>query len=238
MRFPQYPVDRPFQVAAGEVLDLSTAVQGGRGYLAVSGGWDVPRVMGSASTHLGAGFGGWQGRALREGDRLPLGAPQVADFSPGWGISGWAYPPPRELFVLRVLRGPEATSDGIWQQFLTQEFEVTPESNRIGIRLRGKALGQTEIPEMVSQPVTMGTVQLPPDGQPVVLMADRQAMGGYPRLAAVISVDLSALASAPVGQTVRFEEIGLAEAEHLRLSEQDDLRRLAMVVNSRLNWNT
>lgn len=231
------PLGQPFLVQAGEVVDLRNAGANGRGYLAVSGGVAVPPVLGSASTHLGTGFGGWQGRTLRAGDQLPLGEPAAVDFKPGWRVPEvWIGGGQPEHVAVRVLRGPEAEALGekAWHAFIGQKFTLTPDSNRMGMRLRGRPIEPEEPVELVSQPVAWGTVQLPPNGQPVVLMSDRQSLGGYPRIASVISADLATLAQVPLGRAVRFIETDEIEAEALRREEQRDLGMLAMATRQRL----
>lgn len=233
------PFARPFIVRAGETLDLTGSGAGGRGYLAVSGGLDVPEVMEGRGTHMAAGFGGGVGRALREGDRLPLGKPAAVSASAGWCIDPmWAGASLMEPVPIRIVRGPESDDLGEqgWQQLQGQAYTVSPDSNRMGIRLAGEAISMASRPEMISQPVAEGVVQLPPDGIPVILMADRQTLGGYPRIAAVVSVDLPKLAQTPIGQKIRFEEVSLDEADTLRRYEVRDLRLMATALRSRLKF--
>lgn len=235
-RVPGLACGRPLVVEAGEELDLCDPEQPSRGWLAVSGGWAVEPIMGSASTHLTAGFGGWQGRALRAGDRLPVGPAYIGNFAPGWSVAAWSPVPLLRTLPVRVLRGPDLVPEELWQAFLQRSFVVSPASDRRGLRLQGEALDAAQLPDLVSQPVSVGTVQLPPDGLPVILAADRQVLGGYPRLASVISADWFLLAQAVPGTAVRFYETDLAEAEALRHEGETELRKLAMALRPRLEW--
>ena len=226
----------PFQIARGEVLDLSRPVRGGRGYLAVGGGIAVPLQLGSASTHLGAGFGGFGGRALRSGDRLPVGLSRVQAVTGGWQMSASFRPPPTgTVSDIRILPGPEreALHAPMWQRFMASEYVISADSNRMGFRLQGPAVELAEPIEMISQPVSLGTVQLPPSGQPLVLMADRQSVGGYPRIASVISADIPILAQVPLGGSVRFVEVSLAEAQAARWEARRELGLLAIGLHGR-----
>ena len=107
------------------------------------------------------------------------------------------------------------------------EFEVTPQSNRMGLRLTGPSLALSGLYDLYSSPVAPGTVQVPPSGEPIVLMADHQTIGGYPRIASVITVDLPLLAQAAPGARVRFREVSLADAQTLYLRREHDLRLFA-----------
>lgn len=202
-------------VRAGQSLRLGGAAMGLRpglrSWLAVAGGIDVPVVLGSRSTDLKAGFGGLEGRALRKGDRLPVGA-SVLDalqlkrrsfgvLAPAWGDA------PGEPITLRVLPGPES------EQFLQaahkllhgETWRITPQSNRMGSRLAGPELKRRRgATDMLSAGVVPGTVQVPPSGQPIILMGDAQITGGYPRIAVVIRADLWKLAQAPLGALLRL----------------------------------
>ena len=223
--------NRAVWVATGTELAFGPAVAGCRAYLAVAGGVAVPLVLGSRSTYLRAGFGGHEGRALRSGDALPVGALTVvgnrlvqqlarpeaawaaASFTPGPALC----PRPQYRPVLRAVRGPEygqfaaASQRAFWQEPCT----VTPAADRMGYRLHGPPLVRREETELLSSAVTFGTVQVPAGGQPIVLMADHQTTGGYPRIAQVISVDWPALAQAAPGQQLRFREVSVAEAQAL-----------------------
>jgi biotin-dependent carboxylase-like uncharacterized protein len=219
-------------VAAGQVLKLAGANRsaqkaGLRTWLAVSGGIEVPVILGSRSTDLKAGFGGHQGRALKKGDKLALGAPAldaqllarrpfgVRGPDPGRGGDG--------ATVLRVMPGPEfeqftiASREALWGG----SWRLTPQSNRMGSRLEGFELKRRRAVDMLSSGVIPGTIQVPPSGQPIILMGDAQTTGGYPRIGVVIRADLWKLAQAPLNGRLRLLQVDSAQA----LAAWDERRR-------------
>ena len=234
--------NRAVWVAAGAELAFGPAVAGCRAYLAVAGGVAVPPVLGSRSTYLRAGFGGHEGRALRAGDTLPVGTPsavagklvqQLARPGAGWAAASFTPGPvlcPRPQYrpVLRAVRGPEygQFTAASQQAFWTESFAITPAADRMGYRLQGPPLAWLAEPELLSSAVTFGTVQVPAGGQPIVLLADHQTTGGYPRIAQVISADFSALAQVRPGQQLRFQEVPLAGAQALYLAQEARVRGL------------
>lgn len=205
---------RPIDLTAGAVLDLRGRMLSSCGYLAIAGGIDVPEVMGSRATDLRAGFGGWHGRGLRAGDRLPLGKPQPGPPPGAWRV-GW----PRAEMVdgtleLRFFRGMQSTwfTHDALETFRSSIYQLSPFSDRMGARLDGPMLARAHAGELVSQAVVAGSVQVPPDGRPVVLLAERQTIGGYPQIAHIISADVPKLARALPGTRLRFREVSLDEA--------------------------
>ena len=205
------PMWRPFPVRAGEVLRCGPAIAGARCYLAVRGGIAVPPVMGSASTHLLTGLGGFAGRALRNGDVLAAGAAAVRLPS-----RRAAHPPSRPP-VLRATPGPQAEwFDGA---FWGAGYRVTEESNRMGLRLAGLAL-EGHAGRMVTEGVSLGAVQVPPEGQPIILFVEHQTTGGYPKIANVILADMHAVGQLRPRQAVCFECVDYGRAREL-LREQE-----------------
>ncbi|HWA85058.1 MAG TPA: biotin-dependent carboxyltransferase family protein [Opitutus sp.] len=218
---------RPHFVRAGERLKLGTCMRGCWGYLAIAGGIDVERVLGSGSTYLRGGFGGVEGRALRAGDVLRIGAP-AAGLKPldelHWQIDPRVLPRYGSPATVRVLPGAQA---GEFDDALTgADFVVSPKSDRIGIRLNGPKLTRTTKADLLSTAVAPGTVQVPPDGQPVVLMADAGTIGGYPQVAHVIAVDQPVMAQLRPGDTVRFSAVTLDEAHRLAQTRERTLGML------------
>ncbi|MFS7194224.1 5-oxoprolinase subunit PxpC [Rahnella inusitata] len=198
-----------YAVKPGQVLTMKTPTRGMRSYLAISGGIDVPEVMGSRSTDLKAKFGGYNGRPLQDGDVLPTGDSFHMPKSAG-GIK-------QLLFGnrIRAIPGPEyqefsaEARDAFWRA----SWQLSPQSNRMGYRLHGHALKRETDREMLSHGLLPGVVQVPHGGQPIVLMADAQTTGGYPRIACVIEADLYNLAQIRLGEPVHFVKCTLEEAQ-------------------------
>lgn len=212
---------RPHRIRAGERLTLGRLINGCRAYLAVAGGLDVPEVLGGRGTDLRAGWGGWQGRALREGDVLPVGLAGAASVVGNWRLDPRIYPGRVTEQVLRVVRGAQADEfDPAW---LSGGYVVQLQSDRMGLRFKGPWLTRNSTKEWISTAVMPGTVQVPPDGQPIVLGVDAQTIGGYSQVAHVISVDLSVLAQLRPGDQVHFQEASLAEAHHLLRAREETM---------------
>ncbi|RPD45910.1 biotin-dependent carboxyltransferase family protein [Hymenobacter sediminis] len=238
------PLNRPVAVRRGSELAFGPARSGCRAYLAFSGGLAVPAVLGSQSTYLRAGLGGLEGRALRAGDLLPAPGPTPAGQrlhqqllspqpSPHWATTPWfpdptLTPGPEAAPVIRALRGPEydlftpASQRAFWEE----EFTVTPQSDRMGYRLAGPELQRRAEQEILSSAVTFGTVQVPASGAPIVLLADHQTTGGYPRIGQVITADFSRLAQVPPGGRLRFQEVSLTEAHYWYLHQEKTIQQL------------
>jgi antagonist of KipI len=235
---------RPIWVRAGTELAFGAPIAGSRAYLAVSGGFDVAPVLGSRSTYLRAGLGGLHGRALQAGDTLSGAGPTAAgqklmqqlasqDALVNWQQAGWTPPPelcpkPQQRPIIRAIRGPEYEQFSVesLHAFWQHPYTVTTEADRMGYRLQGRALTRQTDVELLSSAVTFGTVQVPAKGQPIMLMADHQTTGGYPRIAQVITADFSALAQLAPGQAIRFQEVTLAEAQSLYLAQERRLLQL------------
>ncbi len=208
---------RPVRVVAGQRIKFGAAVKGCRGFLAVAGGVDVPVVLGSRSTYARAGLGGWRGRALQAGDELPVRA-QPREVAEHWWLDRRILPAYETVPAVRVLLAGQAEEFG--DEWRRSEWKVTPQSDRMGIRLEGAALARRSGGELLSTAVAPGTVQVPPDGQPIVLLADAQTIGGYPQLAHVISVDLPLLAQLRPGDGVKFAPVSLEDAHQLWLARE------------------
>jgi antagonist of KipI len=198
---------------------------GMRSYLAVTGGIDVPLVLGSAATYLPGGFGGIEGRALRAGDRVHATTRGVGGAGRIWPIR--TGPPPYDsVSPLRVLRGPHADLLGASRVdgLLTATWQVQPESDRSGVRLAADDdLAPSVAPEIASLPMVWGAVQVPPDGRPMVLLADHQTVGGYPVAAVVIRADWPRLGQLSPGFDVRFTVVSVEQAEEAWRKQHSDL---------------
>ena len=251
-------------VGKDEELIMTAPHAGSRAWLAISGGINVPPVLGSRATDLRGNFGGHEGRALRDGDMLPLGdsaliltfshrekelpLPEGEGFGEGQRFStcrfdigklfgnrkiaewtapaAWVTTARRDRF-LRIVRGLD------WNRFtadaqtslVTTAFAVTRDSDRMGARLEGPPLDRTGADDLLSEAVAPGTLQVPPNGQPILLLGDCQTIGGYPKIAHVITVDLPIAAQLWPGDLVRFNEVSLAEAQELLRGREENYAR-------------
>ncbi len=206
------PRCRPFWVEAGETLRLGPARSGCRGYLAIAGGIQVRPVLGSRSTYVRALLGGSAGRAMKDGDVLPI--PRVTRRVLGrWRIDPKILPEYSSEPEVRVVAGVHA--DEFSRTWDGAEFEVTPQSDRMGIRLEGHNVVREKGGELTSIPLTPGTVQVPPDGNPIIVLADAQTIGGYPQLAHVVTVDLPLLAQLRPGDHLTFRQVTLPVSHEL-----------------------
>ena len=204
--------------SVGSVLSFERRVSGNRAYLAVAGGFEAEVWLGSASTNLLAIMGGHHGTRLRTDDRIEFATNRPMRSTSGLTIGPSLLHACRSPLVIRVTAGPEfdvltAVSE---QKLFENTFEILHQSDRMGFHLSGEPLYRIDDSEMLSSVVTFGTVQLLPDGQMIVLMADHQTTGGYPRILNVASVDLPLLAQMGAGDGVSFRLISVAEAEHLQ----------------------
>lgn len=197
---------RVVEVSPGGEVELGVAENGLRAYLAVGGGIQAPPIVGSRATFLPGGFGGWQGRALRPGDVLPVGEPGASRR----GVLSEAASRPGPL---RILPGPQLSgfADAALHNLTAFEFCVGTDSNRLGLRLAGPALNYLG-GELASQAVLPGAIQIPPDGQPIILGWDGPVTGGYPVIAGVIAADLPRLAQLRPGEKVGFAFVTGEEA--------------------------
>jgi biotin-dependent carboxylase-like uncharacterized protein len=194
------------EAAAGTTIDIGECQAGTRAYMAVAGGFDVPVVLGSRSTDMRGGFGGFAGRAVHAGDRLHYAATQV---HPGAReLPDAAVGPARDgITRLRAMRGPadEQAADRAFTALMRGSFRVSSQSDRMGYRLEGGIVAAGTTASMVTGPTTMGVVQVPPSGEPILLMADRQTTGGYVAVAVVIAADLPLAGQLGPGHAVAFE---------------------------------
>jgi antagonist of KipI len=208
---------QPTLVRAGQVVRFANARKGCRGYLAIAGGFDVPPVLGSRSTFLRGRVGGLSGRALHDGDTLPAPG-SVRHASEHWHIDPRILPAYSAAPVVRVVSGAQA--EDFDTTLYDANYEVSPQSDRMGFRLRGPTLQRAVPRELRSATVSPGTIQVPPDGQPIVLMADAQTIGGYPQIGHVASVDLPLVAQLGPGDTLRFARVTLDEAREATLARE------------------
>jgi biotin-dependent carboxylase-like uncharacterized protein len=215
-------------VHENDVLKMGVSKTGNWGYLAVAGGFDIPVVMGSRSTDPRAKVGGFHGRRLKNGDQIWLreGKTYLSTFL------SRSLPPENfsaEAETIRVIFGPQEdyfSGEGI-QTFLSSEYALTKNCDRMGYRLEGEAIShQNGSADIISDGIAMGAIQVPSQGKPIVMMADRQTTGGYTKIANVISVDLPRLVQQKEGHTLRFSAVTVEEAQRLYREEQQEFEAL------------
>ncbi|MBA3601520.1 MAG: biotin-dependent carboxyltransferase family protein [Acidobacteria bacterium] len=242
---------RPYFIEKNQTLNFTDKVFGNRAYLSIKGGFKIEKWLGSASTNLTAEIGGFEGRSLQKNDRLIFNLRfkiqdtrfRIQDLGFKIQDSGFLYKISKNLIphyssrpTVRVIVGAEyeqmtALSE---QNFLKQDFAISNDSNRMGFRLNGEPLYLIDKIELVSSAVDFGTIQFLPDGQLIILMADHQTSGGYPRLAHVVSTDLPILAQLGANDKVGFEIISLAQAENLLLQNEIELNYLKFGIEEKL----
>ncbi|MGG0219542.1 biotin-dependent carboxyltransferase family protein [Bacillus mycoides] len=234
------PLWRPILAEEGSMLCLGKAKSGCRAYVTFAGGINIDRTMGSKSTYIRAALGGIEGRMLKKGDYFQIGTgAEVASrfiqnlqeekrIKTKWAICNNALPKYKKHPILRVITDFEYdqfTEESI-KSFFSKEYKVSNYADRMGYRLDGDILNRVEEIEILSSPVTFGTIQVPNGGQPIILMADRQTTGGYPRIGNVISVDLPLLAQLKPGDYVTFEKITMEEAAQLYIKQETSMSLL------------
>ncbi len=218
------PLWRPILIRKGSILQFKSAIKGCRAYLAFAGGIDIPEIMGSKSTYLRAAIGGFQGRALQKGDVFTCGTPNTisqsfvhqlekmnAHFT--WSVNYSEFLSLNKIQTIRVVQGSEYKrfDSASLQKFFSNPYTLT-----------------TQADELLSEGVTYGTIQVPSNGQPIILMVDRQTAGGYPKIGQVISADLPRLAQLQPNSTIQFKEVSLEQAETELIKQERMLRKLAM----------
>ncbi len=211
------------EIRQGQTLRLGATRAGARCYLCMRGGIDVKLFLGSASTHLLSGLGGFQGRALRAGDVLKIGAASGSfrTFRKR-SVSARAVAQLAPRKVLRVTPGPQSDwfSQKVQEAFYAGTYRVTEESNRMGLRLQGAAISSTAGGEMTSEGVSLGAVQITAGGLPIILFVEQQTTGGYPKIANVISADLSSLGQLRPRDEIRFELVEMEAARALFFAQE------------------
>ena len=223
------PMNRAISVPAGSEVKLCSAKNGSRTYIAFYGGFDIAPVMGSRATSLQCHIGGLEGRKLEKGDVIPLrkvcDAPQnLPHRSVGHHIRR------KKENVIRVILGPQDdafTEDGL-VAFLETPYTVSKEFDRMGCRLEGKPIRHKTDGNIISDGIVNGAIQVPTTGQPIIMLAERQATGGYTKIATVISADLPVIGQCCPGDVIRFQAVSIEEAHRLLWQQKtrlDDLKR-------------
>ncbi|HFK1519009.1 TPA: biotin-dependent carboxyltransferase family protein [Bacillus cereus] len=241
------PLWRPILAEEGSMLCFGKVKTGCRAYVTFAGGIHIDRIMGSKSTYIRAAIGGMEGRMLKKGDYFQLGEQSemahrfMQDLQKGeriktkWAISSSVLPKYKKYPKLRVITGFEYDqfTEESKKAFFTKEYKVSNYADRMGYRVEGEILNRAVETEILSSPVTYGTIQIPNGGQPIILMADRQTTGGYPRMGSIISVDLPLLAQLKPEDYVSFENITLEEAEQLYIEKEVNMNLLKKFITLR-----
>jgi len=224
------PLWRTVALRAGPTLRFGRRVAGARAYLAVAGGFHAPDVLGSQSTFLRAGIGGLEGRALQTGDALEGPGSPDYPLRAGRALAPDIIPVYGGHAAVRVVLGPhrEHFDAAACETFLTSEYALSPQSDRMGYRLSGPPISCLPGSQgaLLSEAAPWGGVQVPPDGQPILLMADRQTTGGYPLIAVALSADRPALSQLVPGDTVAFQQVSVRDAQDAAVRQERLLRLL------------
>jgi antagonist of KipI len=232
------PAGHACLISAGEKLRFGSPQVGCRSWLSISGGINVPVVLRSCSTDLRAQLGGFEGRTLHDRDELHLGGSRHSELSTTERISqrtaphDWILPAKRDP-ILRFIRGVD------WNRFNTstlqhltgEAFAVSPDSDRMGVRLDGPELKRQDKADLTSEAVAPGPIQVPPNGKPILLLGDCQTIGGYPKIAYVITVDLGVAAQLRAGDHVRFSEVPIADAHRLLFEREHEFERFRIGIS-------
>jgi antagonist of KipI len=228
------PMWTVYRVKQEDTLSFAGIATGCRAYIAVAGGFEVKTVIGSASTYLRGNLGGYNGRALKAGDVLTIGETFRRPIVPGFTLPSAYYPVYRD--TIRVILGPQDdafTQAGI-DTFLSAEYTVTNEADRMGYRLDGPAIVHKNGADIISDGVALGAIQVPTHGKPIIMLADRQTTGGYAKIANVISVDIPSVAQKKPGDRLRFEKISVEEAQALYRERKHQLDSLKQLIQTKV----
>ena len=205
------------KVSKGDVLSFGTAKDGCRSYIAIESGIDVPEVMGSKSTYVKGKVGGFEGRILKSDDEIKIGSADNNNFTSILKLPTEFIPTYIKDNTVRVVMGPQDdyfTKEGI-NTFLNCSYEVTNQADRMGYRLAGTKISHIEGADIISDGITMGSVQVPGHGAPIIMMADRQTTGGYTKIATVITPDINIVGQLKPGDNIRFKSIDIKEAHEI-----------------------
>lgn len=241
------PMWKPVFIRKGSELRFGAAKAGTRAYLAVAGGFDVPVVLGSRSTYVKAGLGGLEGRALRKGDVLKVARASRVEIkretitsgalfqAADWQIAQELLPNLSNHYEIRVMRGKqyELFDEMSQHRFWNEPFTVSSQSDRMGYRINGPKLQLKEPMEMISEAVTYGSIQVPSDGNPIILAADRQTTGGYPKIGQLSSIDYAKLAQAKAGDRLSFKEVTIEESQRLIAKQEKSLKELRAAIQDK-----
>lgn len=221
---------KSYVIYSGQMVSFGRPQEGMYAYIAVGGGIQTPEVMGSKSTYTKAQIGGLHGRNLKSGDHIPIGEADVK--TAGRQLHPNLIPNYNKPRPIRVIPGPDHdqfTREGL-QSFFSTPYRITTKTDRMGTRLEGEKIEQINGADIISDAIFPGTVQVPANGQPIILLADRQPTGGYTRIATVITEDIPRVAQQQPGTELRFEAVSLNLAQKLYQRREHLLRFLSKVV--------
>lgn len=220
------PMNSAVAVNKDDVLQMGAAKKGSRCYLAVSGGFDIPFVMDSASTGIKFNLGGFHGRKLKNGDELKFRAPAAVS---NLSMRKEKYEAPQDMLAeVRAVAGPQAelfTEAGL-KTFYSSKYIVSPDSDRMGMRLEGSPVETVRGSDIISDGIAWGSVQIPASGKPIIMLSDRQTTGGYAKIATVISTDIPLLAQLKPGASVSFKEISVEQAQKIAKKQERKMAAL------------
>ncbi|USK58425.1 biotin-dependent carboxyltransferase family protein [Peribacillus asahii] len=234
------PMWRPVYVKKGAILRFGRCKSGCRAYLSVAGGYAISEVLGSKSTYLRGQMGGYKGRALQVDDVVPFNGHSTMlkhEWTEGFLAAKWFVHAkeflPSRIPVIRFLAGSqyEYFTNSSKLQFVKNLFKVSSQSDRMGYRISGPALELQHKRDILSEAVSNGSIQVPPDGNPIILLADRQTTGGYPKIAQVITTDLSLIGQLKPGESIQFSQVTLKEAEQLYIQKEQKLKQLKVALS-------
>lgn len=227
------PMWKPLFAEKGSLLKLSSCQEGARGYLHIKGGIQVEKVLDSYSTYLRAQFGGFNGRPLQKGDELPI-LPSTFNHKGQWAVHPKDWISTDQDVTIRIVKGTEYDkfTEDSRKKLVESSFIISKDADRMGYRLKGERLFTIEKFDLLSEAVTFGTIQVPSSGHPIILMADRQTTGGYPKIAQVITTDLPKLAQLQPFAKVRFQLVSLKEAQRLIVQQENALKLLQLMINN------
>ncbi len=229
----------PLSIDEGDILDFGAAKSGCRTYLAIHGGFCIEAIFGSRSTYTCGQLGGYKGRPLRTGDQLRFHVTdsalhqKIKHQKQNWHISPQFF---SSSPAIRIIKGKQFDLfiEESQADFFTKAFTLSNESDRMGYRLTGPSLRLKEKKELISEGVNYGSIQVPPSGAPIILLADRQTVGGYPKIAQIASIDFSVIAQKKPGDSIQFTNIQLEEAQHLLLQQEQNLCQLKQAIQLKL----
>ncbi|PRX19719.1 biotin-dependent carboxylase-like uncharacterized protein [Orenia metallireducens] len=221
------------KINSGDRLTFKGAQQGCRAYLSVSGGIEVEEVMGSSSTYLRGQLGGYLGRSLKSGDSLKIVDTNKGDFSGIIKVPTEYLPEYKDKSQIRVVKGPQFNrfSQSEIDKFFNSKYLISTQSDRMGYRLEGARISHQQSSDIISEGISLGAIQIPGDGQPIIMMVDHQTTGGYTKIANVISVDIATLAQMKPSEEISFSMIDIKEAQSFYHQREAMIRELEQMIN-------